>query len=362
MKEKILTSEVSRRIITEDDLLKAYNISLEDWEIEKKVVNTWESSSKNSKGETVVTPMFQVKVWLKSKQETKTLEAIRENFLEDLKNFSPKIPKINYPASTSSHLLELNIFDLHLGKIAWEPETNSSYNLDIAVELFNNSIDEFIKDTRNYLIGKILLPIGNDFFNSDRSHPFNSTTKGTPQEEDARWQHTFRVGRKLLVDNILKLSQIAPVDVLMVPGNHDFEKNFYLGDSLEGWFYNNPNVHINNSPNPRKYYQYGDILLGFTHGDSEKATNLPLIMAQENPTAWSQTRFREFHLGHYHHKKEIKYQSTTEYNGVKIRYMSSLSGNDAWHHKRGYVGAIQTSEAYLWDPSGGLKAIFNYNP
>lgn len=362
MEEKILTSDISKRIVTEEHLLQVHNISLEDWEIEKKLINTWESSSKNSKGETVVTPMFQVKVWLKSKQEVKTLETIKKEFVEDLKNFSPKVSKINYPLHSNPHLLELNIFDLHLGKIAWAPETNSSYNIEIAIKLFNDSIDEFIKDVSHYPINKILLPIGNDFFNSDKSYPYNSTTKGTPQEEDTRWQNTFRTGRQLLVDNILKLSQIAPVDVLMVPGNHDFERNFYLGDSLEGWFHNNPNVSINNSPNPRKYYQHENILLGFTHGDGEKVTDLPLIMAQENPIAWGSTKFREFHLGHFHHKKEIKYQSTGEYNGIKVRYMSSLSGNDAWHHQKGYIGASRTAEAYLWDPKKGLKAIFNYTP
>lgn len=362
MEEKILTSEVSKRIVTEDQLLETHNISLEDWEVEKKVINTWESSSKNSKGETVVTPMFQVKVWLRSKVQTKTFETIRQEFIEDLKNISPIIPKINYPSHSSPYLLEINVFDLHFGKIAWEPETNSTYNLEVATQLFNNSIDEFIKDSSHYPINRILLPIGNDFFNSDRSTPFNSTTRGTPQEEDARWQHTFREGRKLLVDNIIKLSQIAPVDVVMVPGNHDFEKNFYLGDSLEGWFHNNPNVNIDNSPNPRKYYHYHNNLIGFTHGDSEKPANLPLIMAQENPTLWGSTKFREFHLGHYHHKKEIKYQSTAEYNGIRLRYMSSLSGNDAWHHKKGYVGSVQASEAYLWSQDKGLKSIFTYTP
>lgn len=359
---KVLSSEVSNRIIDEKQLLEIYNIDLNEWEIEKKIINTWETINKNSKGETVVTPLFQVKIWLKNKIQTKTFESIRYEFIEDLKNLSPTVPKINYPKHTSSHLLEINIFDLHFGKIAWELETNSTYNIETATQLFNDSISEFIKVASHYSIDKILLPIGNDFFNSDRSTPFNSTTKGTPQEEDARWQYTFKEGRKLLVNNIIRLSQLAPVDVIMIPGNHDFEKNFYLGDSLEGWFHNNPNVTINNSPNPRKYYHYHNNLIGFTHGDSEKPANLPLIMAQENPTLWSSTKFREFHLGHFHHKKEIKYQSTNEYNGIKLRYMGSLSGNDAWHHKKGYIGATPTSEAYLWSQDKGLKAIFNYTP
>ena len=166
---------------------------------------------------------------------------------------------------------------------------------------------------------------------------------------------TFRLGRQLLVDAINKLQQIAPVDVIMVPGNHDFERNFYLGDSLESWFYNNENVTVDNSANPRKYYKYGEVLIGYTHGNEEKVTDLPLIMANEKPTEWALSTYREFHLGHLHHKKEIKFKSTEEYQGVTIRYFNSLSGSDSWHHKKGYIGAKRSAEALLWDRTKGLK-------
>jgi hypothetical protein len=249
---KVLTSEIINRIITADDLLNVYNISLEDWEIEKQVLNTWEVGAKGPDNKIVTTPLFQVKVWLKNKN-TSVFKLIREDFIEDIKKLSPKVDKISYKPRVDKTplLLEINIFYLHLGKIAWDEETGQNYNLDIASGLFNNCIDDFIAECQNKNIEKIVLPIGNDFFNSDRSHPFNSTTRGTPQEEDARWQKTFRTGRQLIVDNIIKLSQIAPVDVVMVPGNHDYERNFYLGDSLEGWFYNNGlfnNVGIVGSP------------------------------------------------------------------------------------------------------------------
>ena len=36
---KVLTSEITSRIVTADDLLNIYNISLDDWEIEKQVLN-----------------------------------------------------------------------------------------------------------------------------------------------------------------------------------------------------------------------------------------------------------------------------------------------------------------------------------
>jgi len=353
---KILSSEVTQRIVTVDDLLNIYSISLDEWEIEKQVINTWEVGAKGPDNKIVTTPLFQVKVWLKNKQSA-VLSNIREEFIEDIKKLSPKVEKINYKQKVDKYplLLELNIFDLHLGKITWSEETNHDYNLDIASNIFNSCIEEFLDEVSNKNIGRIVFPIGNDFFNSDRSFPYNSTTKGTPQEEDARWQKTFRLGRQLLVEAINKLQQIAPVDVIMVPGNHDFERNFYLGDSLESWFYNNENVTVDNSANPRKYYKYGEVLIGYTHGNEEKVTDLPLIMANEKPTEWALSTFREFHLGHEHRKKEIKFKSTEEYQGVIIRYFNSLSATDSWHHKRGYIGAKRSAEALLWDMTKGLK-------
>jgi predicted phosphodiesterase len=356
MDTKVISSEVTNRVVTVDDLLNIYSISLENWEIEKQIVNTWEVGAKGPDNKIVTTPLFQVKVWLKNKQ-TAVLNNIREEFIEDVKKLSPKVEKINYKQKVDKYplLLELNIFDLHLGKIAWSEETNHEYNLEIASSIFHQCIEEFIDETSNKNIDRIVFPVGNDFFNSDRSYPFNSTTKGTPQEEDARWQKTFRLGRQLLVDAINKLQQIAPVDVIMVPGNHDFERNFYLGDSLESWFYNNENVTVDNSANPRKYYKYGEVLIGYTHGNEEKVTDLPLIMANEKPTEWALSTFREFHLGHEHRKKEIKFKSTEEYQGVIIRYFNSLSATDSWHHKRGYIGAKRSAEALLWDKTKGLK-------
>jgi hypothetical protein len=78
-------------------------------------------------------------------------------------------------------------------------------------------------------------------------------------------------------------------------------------------------------------------------------------MANEKPTDWALSTYREFHLGHLHHKKEIKFKSTEEYQGVIIRHFNSLSGSDSWHHKKGYVGAKRSAEALLCDKTKGLK-------
>ena len=359
---KVLTSEVVNRIITVDDLLNVYSISLEEWEIEKQVVNTWEVGAKGPDGSIVTTPLFQVKVWLKKKQAAYDLNILRNQFIEDIKSLSPTV-KINPKNLTlgKGKLLEVNMFDLHFGKVAWDEEVGENYNINIATQRFNDCIDYFVETYKNFNIIQILFPISNDFFNSDRSYPFNSTTSGTPQEEDTRWQNTFRKGRELLINGIQKLSQLAPVVVKVIPGNHDYERSFYLGDSLQGWFHNDENVTVDNGASPRKYFVFGKCLIGLTHGNNEKTTDLPMIMAQENPVDWAMTSYREFHLGHLHHKKETQLKSTNEYQGVIIRHMSSLSGTDSWHHKKGYIGARKSAEAYLWDSETGLINQTYYN-
>jgi len=360
--EKVLTSEVTNRVVTTDQLLNIHNISLNEWNIEKQIVNSWEVGAKGPDGKIVTTPLFQVKVWLNRKQVEIDLNAIRQQFMDDLKSLSPIVKsKPNLSSLEPGKLLEINIFDLHFGKVAWHEEVGENYNIDIATQRFNDCIDYFINTYKSFNIEQILFPISNDFFNSDRSHPFNSTTNGTPQEEDTRWQNTFRKGRELLIQNIQKLSEIAPVIVKVIPGNHDYERSFYLGDSLQGWFHNNENVTIDNGASPRKYFTYGKCLIGLTHGNNEKVTDLPMIMAQENPIEWAKTIYREFHLGHLHHKKETKFNATNELQGVMVRYMSSLSGTDSWHHKKGYIGARKSAEALLWDSEKGLQNQTYFN-
>lgn len=358
-----LQSMASPRIKSLEDLINVCKIDLDEWEIERHVVNKWEVGSKNDEGIIVTEPLFQIKAFLKKKSLIFNREQFRVDLLEDLKDIAPVQKSLH--KSTKAHaepcLLEICAFDLHWGKLAWAEETGDNYDTKIARERFFGAIDTLIARASSFDIDRVVFPIGNDFFNSDYAHPYSRTTKGTPQEEDLRWQKTFREGRKLLVEGIDKLRAIAPVDVVVVPGNHDYERSFYLGDSLEGWYNNVDDVTINNLASARKYYQYGQCLIGYTHGDNEKVADLPMLMAVECPNEWATSNYREFHLGHFHSKKEIKYQSSKETAGVVLRWMRSLSGTDSWHAKKGYKGAIQSAEAFVWSQNEGVVGNFAVN-
>jgi hypothetical protein len=111
----------------------------------------------------------------------------------------------------------------------------------------------------------------------------------------------------------------------------------------------------------RKYVEWGNCLLGLTHGNEEKHGDLRHIMSEEAREAWARTVFREWHLGHLHHKKETHFQPLSEINGVMVRILSSLSATDAWHYLKGYL-PLRAAQAFLWDKQDGMIAQFNHTP
>lgn len=346
---------------TLDEILSEAKVDLNLWEVERHLVNKWDVT--NAIGG--VFQNWQVKVWLKKREEVEIAFNFEQFYKELLTEHQPtEYKSVKYP-ETEKNLLEINIFDLHLGKLCWGQESGLDYDSKIASQRFLYALDQLILRSQYYKCERILFPVGNDFFNSDTD--INTTHAGTWQAEDSRWQKTFKTGIDLLVKAIDYLRERAPVDVLVIPGNHDWTRSFFIGETLFAWYRNDKHVDINNSPNPRKYYEYGNTLLGFTHGHLEKPEALRSLMAYESKEAWARTRYKEFHCGHWHRKLATKHVvigkqlMSNEELGIIIRHMGSMSGTDAWHHRSGYVGPNKSAEAFIWNYEDGLNAQFNVN-
>lgn len=344
------STTVAVRIANEQDLIVACRIDTDIWEIER-----WTCDKKEELSYGELKTLFQVKVWLKRRVAEIEARSAIADLLEDAKRQAPRYKKIAYPTQKVGMLYEIDLADLHFGKLTWNEETGQDYDIDIAAEAARVAVRELIKFVSHLPVEKILLPLGNDFFNVNGAQ--ESTVNGTRQVEDTRWQKTFREGRKLLVELIDMCSSVAPVDVLIIPGNHDRERMFYAGDALECWYHNNPNVTVDNRAVLRKYYVFAKNLIGFTHGSEEKFAHLPGIMALEQSDAWGKTAHREWHLGDRHHK-EVLQQRVKEEQGVVIRLLRSLTPPDEWHFRTGWVGAEQAAESYLWHPANGVIGHF----
>lgn len=365
------SSYSSDHIKTLDELLKESEVDTRIWKVKSHIVNKWDVTliNKNS-GNPETIQNFQVKAILEKNIEESRNILASEVFKKMLLNYEAPIlyvPTSDVTDNLENNLLEISLFDLHIGKLAWHGETGENYDVKIASRRFMEAINKLINQASSFKFNRVLFPIGNDFFNSDNLN--NTTTHGTPQEEDLRWKNSFSVGVKLLVDAIILLKQTGvPVDVLVIPGNHDFERSYYMGSYLDAWFRDDAQVNINNGASPRKYYKFGKVLLGFTHGSEEKETSLPMLMATDidSKPVWSETVFHEWHLGHQHRKKGFKYtvNRDTMFNeefGVIVRYLSSLTGTEEWHHRKGFLGSAKAGEAFIWNSSYGMKAHLNVN-
>jgi hypothetical protein len=344
------------RVLTIEQLIEKCNIDLDVWEINKAEVTKWDVTGGFKLGTPITRENYRVHIKLTKRVPVYDGKRFKEDILKDIKEYKINYPTIVYTEQPTKRLLEIDVFDFHYGKLCWADETGENYDTKIAEERFINAITELLVYASPYKIEQILFPLGNDFFNSDTRH--NTTSNLTPQDEDLRWQKTIKKGRQLAVKAIEMLQTIAPVHVVIVQGNHDWERTFALGESLECWYNGCSNVTIDNNAMSRKYFRYGESLIGFTHGDCEKSDALPYMMSEERKQDWADTKFREFHLGHIHRKRTIQYKSTEDYNGITIRYLRSLSGTDAWHAKNAYKGNVKSAEGFIWDFNNGNIASF----
>lgn len=336
-----------------DEAIAAAGLSKSDFRIKSQLINRW-----TSEGGSVRT---QIKVELvpKKGKESDYTNEIVEAMRKHAPVYSEKFPSVIERECREKVALEISLFDHHFGALCLQGNSGNEYNLQKAGELYRMAVESLVDRAALYDIEKIIFPIGNDFFHVNNAS--NTTYKGTPQDTDGTIGRIFTEGVKAVVDAIDYCSQFAPVEVLYVPGNHDPQTSFFLANVLSAWYRNCESVNVDTGGSPRKYYRYGTSLIGFTHGDEENLNSLPLIMATERPQDWAETTNKEWHIGHNHRRRQMSHQSGDAYGPVNIRTLPSLSGTDAWHHKRGYVGGNKAAEAYLWGRESGYLGHLSFS-
>lgn len=348
----------AERVVTLDDALAKAGVDLNRWDVDRWVVNSWEVGAKGPDGRVRVTPLWQVKVWLKAKKGWNPSE-FRAILVDDLRKLAPSYREIE-PTKAEPLLVELSIFDAHFGKLAWSPETGQDYDIRICRTRYMEAARDLLARAADLQPERILYIVGNDFFHVDHKA---LTTNGTPMDTDGRWQKAFRIGKDVCITIAEEASLIAPVDILVVPGNHDREKAFCLGEVLDARFMDCQRITVTNSPDPYAYYRWGKVLLGFVHGDNHtsdaKRAQLPQTMATDRPVDWSETVWREWHLGHFHSEREDiwKYRTVNHVRDMAVRILPSLSSTDSWHREQGYASVL-AAEAHVYHKERGRWGYF----
>lgn len=325
-------------------LLKEHGYDSNVWELVSARNNIWNVSNKKDGIKT----LYSSKITVKPKQTKFNPEWVKE-VLENLDLDSPVVPI--KPYNVTGKTLEINLADVHINRLCTIDETRNEYSTEIGIQRLWQVIEDVIEKVKHYKIKKIIFPFGQDISNIDNI--FGTTTKGTPQDTDVKYDVLYKVLLKNIIKIIYRLTEIAPVEVIYVGGNHDKVTSFTMTEAMYWHFLNNDNVDVDSIFNNRKYRLIGNTLLGFAHGADEKK-NIIYCMQHDVPKLWGKAKYREYHLSHIHTEQCIQ-----EKNGIVMRWISTICGDDAWTHNSGYVGNQKKAQAFIWDDENGLECIIN---
>ena len=283
-----------------------------------------------------------------------TWEDVRDEFIGEMQSHAPKYETYFRSKPLDGHCLVVDIADLHIGKLALDEETGDAYSIKKAKQRALEGVEGLLNKSQGFDIDKILFVAGNDVLHVDS--PRNTTTKGTFQEVEGTWHKNFKIARKLYVDIIERLLAVADVHFVHVMSNHDYASGFMLADAIQCWFHNCENITFDTTASHRKYWRYGNSLIGMSHGDSGRVDDMPLVMANEAKEDWSKSEHRYIYLHHIHHHKKLKFQSGKDYHGCEVTYLRSPSGTDSWHHQNQYQHAPKAVEGFIHSKKNGKIA------
>ena len=280
--------------------------------------------------------------WLKSKDtsihfknpfyktpEVYKFEKLQKELIKDLQNYSPKFPELKRIKNEEGYCLVIDPADIHIGKLCTSFETGTEYNQQIAVKRVKEGVNGILSKAKGFPIDKIIFIGGNDILHTDT--PRRTTTSGTPQDTDGMWYDNFLTAKQLYVDVLEILIEVADVHFTFNPSNHDYANGFFLADVISTYFRKCKNITFDCSIAHRKYSLYGNSLIGTTHGDGAKQTDLGALMSVEAKEYWNLAEHRYFYTHHIHHK------TAKDFINVTVESLRSPSPADSWHHRNGYI-------------------------
>ena len=337
-RNKFTTYLDKEEVDTINNLRRLHNEAIEQGLDPDSVKHGWFKSKESS--------LFVKNPSYKEPQEKK-IEELFDKLIANMAEYSPSYKEIKREKSKDGHLLVISPADVHIGKLCSSFESGEEYNQQIAVKRVLNGVDGIINKANGFNIDKINLIIGNDILHTDT--PKRTTTSGTPQDTDGMWYDNFLTAVRLYVDVIEKLLTVADIHVTYNPSNHDYTSGFYLAQLIASHFRHSKNITFDVSIAHRKYFTYGLNLIGSTHGDGAKKTDLPLLMAHESKD-WTKCKHKYIYTHHEHHKNSKDMMS------VCVEALRSPSGTDSWHHRNGYEHSPKAIEGFIHHPTHGQIA------
>ena len=389
---------------TKEDLLELHGfIPASEWEYVSGSSSQWQAQAAGGE----IIEMVASKVAAKPKSHSDELIA---KIIKDAEEKFGPISKKRHPTpiikGDAQEIAIAPLADFHLDK---READNAVMSFETQVQRFYAIIDWFYNKFKSRPnIAKIAFYWSQDFFNYDYMTG-ETTSRKNKQDSSAGYNKMVSTGDMLLVNAIMKLEEIAPVELFYTRSNHDQHTAFNTMACLYCAFKNDENVLIDGmtaeerdvvwnrvhkaqmSGKPveydalfdtagRHYLMWGETLFGFAHGDTEGNRihnvmqveadsqfaklyakreglffdgNINILPDFPEKFAWSKTRYHVFFCGHFHSKQKI----VKDESGVEVIYLGTEMTGDAWHKNCGYIGAQQRIETYIYNKRGEYEVL-----
>ncbi len=268
--------------------------------------------------------------WVKSRLDEErwreVVEAAVQQLAQEVKGLAPLMAP---PARSMDELLAVYpMGDPHIGMYAWQKETGEAFDLEIARSLSLGAVDRLVASAPAAATA-IILPLGDVFHADDQT---NATPANKHQlDVDSRFVKVLGVGIEIYRHIVLRaLEKHQSVVVRFVAGNHDPHSVWSLAFTIAAYFASEPRVQVDLDPAAHWFYRFGSVLIGATHGDKSKHSQLLGVMAADRPRDWGETKHRFFYTGHVHHS------TVTELPGLVCEAFRTLAARDAYAAGHGY--------------------------
>lgn len=273
-----------------------------------------------------------IQQWIKTREDS---EPSIEDIAAYLKNAFADVVAVNPtpapPALSTDLLTLLPCGDWHLGMFAWEQEGGVNWDLKIAEDTIGRAVEDTI--TRSPPSVQAIVLSGGDLLHADNGT--NQTSKsGHVLDVDGRYDKVIGVACRLMVRTVdAALRRHGHVTVRILKGNHDRHASVAIAYYLLAYYRNELRVHVDVDPSLFFWFSFGNVLIGATHGDEAKITQMPQIMAHRRAEEWGATKFRYVHGFHLHHSAKF----ATEGGGVISEVHQTPIPQDAWHFGAGFL-------------------------
>jgi hypothetical protein len=329
----------------------SWGVTMKQKETEKGSTKTWAEQAQN----------YQLKVEIYFERNLPYEDDITNSFKELMKD----MPAISIVESRKRRIIkdngiagEMAIYDPHFGKLAWKDETGyRHYDTKIASKDYSYVTENCLDLLAPAKPEKIFYVIGQDLYHIDN---MGSHTTGGDHTLDVDGRIT-KIHKTVFInmrDALYKTSRMSPVEVIWIPGNHDYLASYMLVFALKEHFRGYSRITFDITENPRKARLWGNLLVGWAHRIVGKPTVWSNELSQAFPELWGKSMFREWHHGDQHKKQDVKITPVFTSGGVVCRQMTALSPVDQWHTTNVFTDAVPGGEAYLWSKEKGVFANF----